>query len=243
MCKGRVQHSVRIPSGQNHQCVGTMTLMTSILAAQMSFVFASIQVVLMCPNTWGGVFKGKWSWKMLLVKICQDQATGPKRGEGGVNGRQKAREGARREEGPRGEGGGAGERLHRRPQGWCGSGPRQRASRGSFRKGLPKGLVSPTQLSPGVSLPLCLLWLFYWLPITLRISPKSPSLTLQVYMCTGVPKLVFGCSCSGHAQLLECTQLSHHLLLPGSLASTLATLQGVICLSEQTEPSTSLYSD
>lgn len=51
MCKGRVQHSVRIPSGQNHQRVGTMTLMTSILAAQMSFVFASIQVVLMCPNT------------------------------------------------------------------------------------------------------------------------------------------------------------------------------------------------
>ena len=37
---------------------------------------------------------------MLLVKLCQDQAIGPKRGEGGVNRRQKAREGAE-------EGGGA----------------------------------------------------------------------------------------------------------------------------------------
>ena len=45
ICKGRVQCSVRIPSGQNHQHVGPMTLMTSVLAAQMSFVFASIQVV------------------------------------------------------------------------------------------------------------------------------------------------------------------------------------------------------
>lgn len=66
---------------------------------------------------------------------------------------------------------------------------------------------------------------------------------LQVYMCTGVPKLVFRSSCSGHAHLLERSPLSHHPPLPGSLPSSLATLQGVISLSEQTEPATSLYSD
>ena len=38
-CKGRVKLSVRIPSGQSHQHVGTMNLMISILAAQTSFVF------------------------------------------------------------------------------------------------------------------------------------------------------------------------------------------------------------
>lgn len=71
------------------------------------------------------------------------------------------------------------------------------------------------------------------------MSPRSPSLTLQVYMCTGVPKLEFRSSCSGHAHLLERSPLSHHPPLPGSLPSSLATLQGVVSLSEQTEPATS----
>lgn len=51
MCEGRVQRSVRIPSGQNHQHVGTMPLTTPILAAQTPFIFASIQVVLISPDT------------------------------------------------------------------------------------------------------------------------------------------------------------------------------------------------
>ena len=184
---------------------------------------------------------------MLLVKLCQDQAIGPKRAGGWCKweaestGRHRggtgARARARRKAGGSLPSVGAGEWPWHRSRSWCrgeglsaacaGEGHSQhvpRTPRGSFRKCLPRYLP-PTQLSPGVSLPLHLLrWLLRWLPITLRVNPKSPSLTLQVNMCTGVPRLGFWRSCSGHAQLLECSQLSRHLPLPGSLPSTLATL-------------------
>lgn len=139
-------------------------------------------------DTWGAIFKGKcsiWSWK-LLVGLSWDQATGPKKEEGGVSrfvacGKQRARESM--EEGGRGwvregrqktllgklEQMGGWSTPHRagvqeRVPGGQGQSTCQRTSKGHPFKWLPKVLISQTWVSPDLNPP----------PPILRLSLTPP---------------------------------------------------------------------